>query len=305
MLPLISICVPVYNVAPFIERCVRSLLEQTYENLEFVFVNDGSTDNSVALLEAVAAEYPGRQNRVRILHNDRNHGLAYTRRASIEAAQGEFVLCVDSDDWVEPNIVERLYNACDSAECDLVIGWPSEIMDLVRSTLESQTSNIWGNLIRRSLFANPSVHFAPEGLDYMEDRLVMMYLSGAARHFNLVPEQLYHYMPRENSVSADKNDKHFRCLIQYWQLADQFLEEHRLVDTYRAVIDRQKIVDKVHLLHFCKDFSVCRRYADLFTQEELQRPSLQLSKGKCLTHFFAKHHLWTLWRIYKFTQSVR
>lgn len=313
MKPLISICVPVYNVAAYIERCAHSLLQQTYEPLEFVFVNDASTDDSVALLQAVIARYPDRASQVRILHNDRNHGLAYTRRASIEAAQGEFVLCVDSDDYVETDIVERLYAQVDSDECDMVIciqNQPKEEKllpeeDLMAAALENRLVPLWGKLIRRSLFDLPSVHFAPEGLDYMEDRMLLLYLCGVVRHVAFVNEPLYHYVLRENSVSADKNDKHFRCLIQYWQLADRYLAEQQLTETYRAVTDRQKISDKIHLLHFCNDFSLCRRYADLFKQEELQRPSLQLSKGKRLTRFFAEHHCWCLWRLYKSVQTSR
>lgn len=312
---LVSICVPVYNVAPYIERCVQSLMQQTYDNLEYIFVDDCSTDQSVSLLQAVIAAYPQRQPHVRILHNDRNHGLAYTRRVSIEAAKGEFVLCVDSDDYIDPNTVERLCQGVQTADCDIVFGGyvkqcgqQQELVtfshlkqcdSLLTALLEDNICNIWGNLIRRSLFDLPLVHFAPEGQDYMEDRTVMLYLSHVARQYNVVDEPLYHYIQHDGSVSAGKTDKHFRCLIRYWELADAYLAEIGLTDRYRVLTDRQKLTDKAHLLLFCNDVAICRKYAGLFPEAEANHPKLQLSRGKRLTRFLVRHQLWGLMRLYK------
>lgn len=312
---LISICVPVYNVAPYIERCVHSLMKQTYKNIEYIFVDDSSTDNSVALLQAVVSGYPERQSAVRVLRNDRNHGLAYTRSVSIQAAQGEYVLCVDSDDYVETNAVARLLAAAGTGVCDLVVGGyvdergtSSEVVhvselqqcnDFLRAALEDKCCPLWGKLIRRALFELPSVHFAPEGLDYLEDRLVLLYLCGAARTIQVIDEPLCHYVHRDDSVSAGKNEKHFLCLQQYWQLADAYLAGRQLSDTYLSVTRRQKILDKVHLLHFCDDISVCRRYADLFADEEGEVSDLSISLGLRVTRTLVKWRWWGVLRLYK------
>lgn len=318
---LVSLCVPVYNVAPHIEQCVQSLMQQTYDNIEYIFVDDCSTDNSVALLQTVVGAYPQRQPNVHILHNDRNHGLAYTRRASIEAAKGEFILCMDSDDYLSLNTVERLCSACDSEDCDIVFGglvkengsstrtsslaFLRSYDSLLTAVLEGSIGNLCGNLIRRSLFDLPLVHFAPEGLDYMEDRSVMLSLSYTARRFSIMDEPLYHYVQHSGSVSAGKNDKHFQCLIRYWQLADAYLAQIGQTDHYRTLTNIQKLTDKVHLLHFCNEISLCRKYADLFPEAEAQHPKLQLSRGKRLTRFLAKHHLWGFMRLYKHYVSQR
>lgn len=94
---LISVIVPVYNVEKYLHRCVDSILNQTYENLEILLVDDGSTDGSGAICD----EYAQRDSRVRVIHKE-NGGLSSARNAGIDAAKGEYLAFVDSDDWIEP-----------------------------------------------------------------------------------------------------------------------------------------------------------------------------------------------------------
>jgi len=305
MQPLISICVPVYNVAPYIERCVHSLMQQTYENLEYIFVDDCSTDNSVSVLQKVITGYPYRTDQVRILHNDRNHGLAYTRRVSIEAAKGEYILCVDSDDYLDRDATEKLYRSC-SGNCDIVFGTIygekielSDQSNLLQALLEDRICHLCGNLIKRSLFSLPSVQYVPEGLNYMEDRTQMLYLCGAAKNFNVLHEPIYHYVQHEKSVSYNKKESHIKNMLSFWGLADKYLEQYRVSNTYQRLTNKRKIEDKIHLLHFCDDISVCRKYADIFPEAEKTNPRLQLPRGKRLTRFLMKYHLWGLLWLYK------
>lgn len=305
MQPLISICVPVYNVAPYIERCVHSLMQQTYENLEYIFVNDCSTDHSVSILQKVITDYPNRIGQVKILRNDRNHGLAYTRRVSIEAAEGEYILCVDSDDYLDRDATEKLYQSC-SSNCDIVIGTAygekrelSGNSNLLQALLEDELCHIWGNLIKRSLFLEPFVLYVPEGLNYMEDRTQMLYLCGAAKKYNVLTEPIYHYVQHENSISYSKKESHIKNMLSFWGLADKYLEQYGVSNTYQRLINRRKIEDKIHLLHFCDDISVCRKYADIFPEAEKTNPRLQLPRGKRLTRFLMKYHLWGLLWLYK------
>jgi len=118
--PLVSILVPVYNVEPYIERCVRSLFEQTYSNLEFVFCDDCSTDASIQILDLVLKEYPQRATHVRIIHHERNMGSASARNTLIAASKGVFLVWVDSDDWIETNAVESLIAKQQEMDADIV-----------------------------------------------------------------------------------------------------------------------------------------------------------------------------------------
>ena len=91
--PLVSILVPIYNVEPYIERCARSLFEQTYDNLEFVFVDDCTPDKSIQILETVITDYPNRAKQTRIIQHDHNRGLSATRNTLIYNSTGEFFFC--------------------------------------------------------------------------------------------------------------------------------------------------------------------------------------------------------------------
>ena len=104
----VSVLVPVYGVERYIERCARSLFEQTYPNLEYVFVNDCTPDGSVVVLKRLMEEYPERKPFVRIINHERNRGISATRNTALDYASGEFVSFVDSDDWLESNAIELL-----------------------------------------------------------------------------------------------------------------------------------------------------------------------------------------------------
>ena len=93
-MPLVSLLVPIYGVEKFIEKCAVSLFEQTYSNIEYVFVDDCTPDNSISVLRDIIAEYPGRKSKVRILHHEYNRGLAAARKTSIENADVEDVMPV-------------------------------------------------------------------------------------------------------------------------------------------------------------------------------------------------------------------
>ena len=95
----VSICVPVYGVEKYIERCAISIFEQTYTNLECIFVNDCTKDNSIKILYNVIERYPQRREKIRIIQHDCNRGLAAARNTALEAASGDYILHVDSDNY--------------------------------------------------------------------------------------------------------------------------------------------------------------------------------------------------------------
>lgn len=112
--PLISVIVPVYKVEPYLRRCLDSICNQSYRNLEIICVNDGSPDNSLAILE----EYAARDSRITII-NQENQGLGAARNTGIDAAHGEWVSGVDSDDWIEPDLYVKAV-ACMKEDIDII-----------------------------------------------------------------------------------------------------------------------------------------------------------------------------------------
>ena len=116
----VSILVPVYKVEGQIERCAHSLFGQSFQSIEYIFVDDASPDQSIAYLERILEKYPERKEHVTILHHDQNEGLWKARTTALRAAHGEYIWCVDSDDFIAADAVEKLYNAALQGNADLV-----------------------------------------------------------------------------------------------------------------------------------------------------------------------------------------
>lgn len=119
--PLVSLLIPVYNVARYITQCLDSLFGQTYEYLEFVFVDDCSPDNSINLIYQYLEQYPHRKSQVKIIRHDKNRGLTAARRTALQNATGEYVWHIDSDDYIAIDAVEQLVNKAVADNADMIV----------------------------------------------------------------------------------------------------------------------------------------------------------------------------------------
>ena len=123
--PLISVIVPIYKVEKYLNKCVKSIINQTYKNLEIILVDDGSPDNCGKICDKLAE----RDDRIRIIHK-KNGGLSSARNAGIEIANGEYIGFVDSDDYIDNDMFETLYNNIKDNNADLsIIGYQIETID--------------------------------------------------------------------------------------------------------------------------------------------------------------------------------
>lgn len=116
--PLISIVVPIYNVEKYLNRCVDSILNQTYRDIEIILVDDGSSDRCGAICD----EYQGKDKRVKVIHK-KNGGLSDARNAGIKIAHGEYITCIDSDDFISPFFLENLWTAMKKSKCEIATSW--------------------------------------------------------------------------------------------------------------------------------------------------------------------------------------
>lgn len=214
-MPAVSVIVPVYQVEPYIERCARSLFSQTLEDIEYLFIDDASTDRSLPLLEAVLAEYPARRPAVRILRMEHNSGQAAVRMRGIAEATGDYLIHCDSDDEVPPDAYRLLYQkaveeALDIVTCDFlkeengrwkrVCGRCDSLASLLR---DKAPWNLVCRLVRRSLFEEALV--PPVG-NMGEDMVLTVQATLRARSTGYVAEPLYRYYDRSSSISKQSGE---------------------------------------------------------------------------------------------------
>lgn len=207
--PLVSVCIPVYNVERYIERCAVSVLEQSYPDIECVFVDDCCPDSSVDKLKEVLKRYPSRVDRVKIIRHEKNKGLSAARNTALCNSSGDFIMHVDSDDYLDIHAVENLIRRQEEFEADIVTGqavciekesaWVMErphfqtregfIADMVKPSIHH---TIWGRLIRKSLYTDNGVQ-AKEGVNIGEDLQVMSQLAYYAGKVESIWDVVYYY----------------------------------------------------------------------------------------------------------------
>ncbi len=212
--PKISVIVPVYKVEPYLRKCLDSIVNQTYRNLQIILVDDGSPDNCGAICD----EYAAKDRRIKVVHQE-NGGVSAARNAGLKLAEGDYIGWVDSDDWIEPGMYENLlknilkYKA-DIAVCSRVelyknrrvrYGWTDvEILDREKA-LELLLKNdlmqnyLCDKLWKRKLF---EVISFPTGRTY-EDMAIMHQLFIKAQCVICLPEVGYNYFQRSDSIVSD------------------------------------------------------------------------------------------------------
>lgn len=184
--PLVSILVPVYNVSRFIATCAQSLFGQDYPQIEYIFVDDCSPDNSIEVLEHTLLQYPQRKEQVRVIRHKCNRGLSAARNTAVDLATGKYLMHVDSDDFLSTaTAVRELVDKAETDGADAVI---FDMQDVFPDKRVVKTQNIplnsteyshllvrrersvcvWGGLYRTALYKNHGVH-AIEGLNFGED----------------------------------------------------------------------------------------------------------------------------------------
>ena len=220
----VSVIIPIYKVERFIERCVVSLMEQTLNEVEYIFVDDASPDGSVNILREVVERYPSRKDCVKIITHSENKGLPAARNTGLAEVTGEYVFHCDSDDYVELDMLETLYAKAKSEDADMV--WcdffltfeknerymkqpsyttPNEALKAMLSG--AMKYNVWNKLVKRELYIDNKITF-PAGYGMGED-MTMMMLTANARKVAYVPRAFYHYVKlNTGAFSQTYSDRH-------------------------------------------------------------------------------------------------
>mgnify|MGYP004604689013 FL=1 len=253
MKPLISVIVPIYKVEKYLETCVMSLIHQTYENLEIILVDDGSPDKCPEICDA----YEKKDDRIRVIHKE-NGGLSDARNAALEKTTGKYITFVDSDDYVDAEYIEKLYNAliqynASAAICGIRITDESRTVtdqiavtehaesevykgtDIIKKELQGEWVLVtsWGALFRADIFKK--LRF-PVGRHY-EDEYVFCEIYDDLEQIVCIPDNMYFYLQRVDSIMGVTYKKQ-DCIdyLDMWHERITFYEKRERSKLLPAVI---------------------------------------------------------------------
>lgn len=243
--PYVSVTIPVYNTSRYLHQCFDSLMAQTLEDIEFIVVDDGSTDDSGLICD----EYAGKDDRFKVIHKE-NGGLASARQVGLDAAKGKYVIVCDSDDWVEPDMYEKLYQTAKETDADIVCcGYFAEYNDsrsIPKQTIFKETDNIvdidvflryganssWVKLIKKSLFERANAYYT-YGINLSEDSLIIYKLLKGNPKVVQVRENLYHYRRLFGGESYTNNVK-MAHIYQFYHTYS-WLKNNYTEDKFKAI----------------------------------------------------------------------
>ena len=252
-MPKISIVIPVYNAEAYIEACLASLMTQTMDDVEIILVDDHGSDHSMELARAYVAHHKSRKQ-FRFLETPHNMGPGPARNVGIEAAQGEYIGFVDSDDVVTPDFCEQLYAAAkthdaDLAYCQAQLVKGTEVTALCNPVIESgdfsgekrrfflthYTTLFVSFLYRRSLLMEYGIGFP--ATRSAEDSCFLTCSLLATRRIACVDKPMYHYLVHEESLSESRNPKRYIDKVKSFDLLMQFAHTKGLYDANKEELD--------------------------------------------------------------------
>lgn len=238
-MPKVSVIVPIYNVEKYLEKCINSLLSQTLEDIQIILVNDGSKDNS----GNIAREYE-KNNKDRVIYVEKeNGGLSDARNYGLKYATGDFIAFLDSDDYIEKNAYEKMYNKAieenaDYVECDFIWEFPNKIRVDKQYPYKNKKEMLsfvrvvaWNKLIKSQLITDNNLEF-PKGLRY-EDVEFTYKLIPFVNKFAYVDKPFIHYVQREGSIANVQNER----TAEIFTVLDNVIEFYKKNNIYEEYRD--------------------------------------------------------------------
>ncbi|MEI6752264.1 MAG: glycosyltransferase family 2 protein [Paludibacter sp.] len=286
----VSILIPVYNVELFIERCANSLFSQTYHNIEFIFVNDCTPDNSMQLLRKVIPQYPNRKDQILIVNHAENKGIGQTRNSLLSSATGDYLMWVDSDDFITVNAVEILVSAIEDSGADIVTSdsyifykgeqnqkrfsqhFPEDSKQYIEAIAGHQArAALWGTLSKRSLWIENEITILKSST-YGEDYFATVQLFYFANKIKVIHSPFYYYnLININSYTTGyKSKNQFKSLVKLFDNLLSFFKMQNAVNEYNMFFNKARITEfSGLLLHTTSDLR--RKYSYNIEIEELRQ----------------------------------
>ena len=268
----VTIITPIHKAERFIERCAKSLLNQDFESIEYIFINDATPDDSFKILKKLVDQC-NRKGDIKLLENEYNLGVAKTRKKGMLEASGEYVIQIDSDDWIESNMISTLYNKAkqdnaDIAVCDYYIsfitGKETYRKEEYKPNIDFNIKNImlgkvhpafWNTLIKRSLYVEKNIF--PEGkINMGEDYEMMLKLFLSTEKVSYIPKAfLYYTQYNENSITKTMNKEYINDTIHCIEVFEEILKptRNRYIEEFRTMLvfwKKMFVLDKQYTKYF-------------------------------------------------------
>lgn len=268
--PYISVLIPIYKAEHYLHKCIDSILNQTFQNFEIILVNDGSPDRSGAICD----DYSLKDRRVKVIHQ-KNGGVGSARQAGLDLAIGTYIIYIDPDDWLEPNMLEDMYNLAQKESSDIIISdyyidygsyvklFRNSLKDLnyqevLNNLILHSCAFMWNKLIRRSCYYNPVEIKWDIGVNYFEDMIACVRLLHSPRKVSYLPKAYYHYTQNVNpNALIQKTKKFYQHRVALNERVLPLLDEHlffyaiaylRKLEAYaalnEAVFDKKEFLEK-------------------------------------------------------------
>ena len=329
---LLSVIIPAYNVEKFLVKCVDSVVNQTYKNIEIIIVDDGSTDSTPQLCDELASKYKN----IKVIHQA-NQGLARTRGVGINASTGEYIAFIDSDDYIDLNAYAKAIQVLEENDCDMVqfgcyvispdgkilmeVKWPSLILTgsyeifSYFAKMKDPTWSMWSKVYKRAVFENiewPKINMT-------EDYHLSAQLFAKAQKFASIPEIFYYYVQNDASICHRPYDKSKRddIITAYNFVIDltqnkfpEFLPEAiaRKLQAIAAILVKYVLSNYSDRQEVMRQFTEIYQYDYKLMQTELKRQGRSLYVKDLKISRKQKIHMWLLMhcpRLYKIYLTTR
>lgn len=250
----ISIIIPVYNVEKYLERCLQSVINQTYQNLEIIVVNDGTKDNSQQIID----RFKEQDSRILSLIKE-NGGLSDARNYGLDYVTGGYIFFLDSDDYLELNALELLYKRAVETKADLIVGYHNRIFENKPSWLEKNfkyqqylnldtpqsifdhkeimtkiSNSAWGKLYKSELFLNTDIRY-PKGLYYEDLATTFRILATGCKVID-IKENIYNYIVRAGSYMTNGN-RNIYDMFKIFDLVIKYYKKNHIYNNFKEELD--------------------------------------------------------------------
>lgn len=279
----VSVIVPVYNTELYLKRCINSILNQSFQDIELIIVNDNSTDSSSKIIK----DFIDKNNNIIYINNEENRGVSNCRNEAIKISRGEYILFVDSDDYLDESMIETMYNEASSNNLDIAIcgyfldyedgNTQNRIINLDENRIYNRyeilseilhhkngiTGHSWNKLLKTSIIKSNNIQY-PEHMKIYEDIAFFSRLFPHCKRIKNIKKMFYHYIQRNNSSIKTINESVVLDTEEIVRLVNKSITELNLMndfkDEYCAFVTRMFSVASHKIYSYSNDSTIQKEY---------------------------------------------